>query len=53
MEVQKECCDKCKSLNVSEKPTIIKYDDGTTEQDNDKLQANCLDCGHNWIILYI
>jgi rRNA maturation protein Nop10 len=45
-------CDKCGSENTAEHPSVIEYEDGKKEFNYDTLEANCLVCGHEWIVVY-
>ena len=47
-----EPCHHCGSKNVKETPTKVELDDGTIEVNHDTLNARCLDCEKEWIIVY-
>lgn len=44
-------CDRCQSKNTIERPTIIEHEDGKREENHDTLDAKCLDCHKEWIVV--
>lgn len=50
--MDEEHCPKCGSERFTEQPTTIEYEDGRIEENHDTLDAKCLDCGKDWLIVY-
>lgn len=52
-EEESERCEKCGSTNIKETPSIYEDEEGNEELNHDTQQAVCLNCGKEWIVVYI